>query len=276
MAISKGKLASQVLGLGKGGGGLEKLTISFEEKQFNRYTGEIEALFNPQQLSFSRTASWKHEQLADKGWSSAYGVQRFISSQPETLTIELFFDTYESRSDKLTLGHLKAAVVPTNPFAFSPEATSVKDHTDRLVDLIRVNQELHRPPHCKLRWGEFKVFEGVLTSLNHTFTMFMPDGMPVRATATCSFLEYVSESFASELHSADVHKTRVVRRNDTLQSLAAEEYNDPGLWRHIAKANNIINPRTQLIPGGVLIIPSLQPLWARFLRYLGFSKLSYW
>lgn len=259
MAINKGKLASQVLGIGSGGGGLEKLKISYEEKQLNRYTGEIEALFNPQQLSFSRTASWEHEKLADKGLFSAHGVQRFKSSEPETLTLELFFDTYESRSDKLTLGHLKAAVVPANPLFSSPEATSVKDHTDRLVKLIRVNQELHRSPHCKLRWGEFKVFEGVLTSLNHTYTMFMPDGMPVRATATCSFLEYVSESFAMELHSADVHKTRVVRRNDTLQSLAAEEYNDPGLWRHIAKANNIINPRTQLIPGVVVIIPSLQP-----------------
>lgn len=258
MAINKGKLASEVLGLGSGGGGLEKLKIEFEDK-LGKFSGEIEALFNPEELSFSRQAKWEHERLASKGIVSDFGAQRFISSDPETLSVQLFFDTYESRSDKLTLGHLKAAVVPTNPFSSSPEATSVKEHTERLVNLIRVNQELHRPPQCKLRWGEYEFFRGVLTELSHKFTMFMPDGMPVRATVDCTFVEYFTESFALELHSADVPKTRVARRHDTLQSLAAEEYNDPALWRHIARANKIINPRLQLSPGDVLIIPSLRP-----------------
>ena len=61
---------------------------------------------------------------------------------------------------------------------------------------------------------------------------------------------------ARELHSADVTKTRQVRRGDTLQSIAAEEYNDPRLWRAIATANSIVNPR-QLLPGTVLSIPKL-------------------
>jgi nucleoid-associated protein YgaU len=49
-----------------------------------------------------------------------------------------------------------------------------------------------------------------------------------------------------------------VRRNDTLHSIAAEEYRDPALWRHIAKANGIVNPR-DLKPGTVLTIPRLRP-----------------
>ncbi|MGI9303715.1 MAG: CIS tube protein [Gammaproteobacteria bacterium] len=259
MAINKGKLASEVLGLGSGGGGLEKLKIEYETKRIGKFTGRIEALFNPEELSFSRQASWKHERLASKGVASDSGVQRFISSDPETLNVQLFFDTYEKSADKLTLGHLKAAVVPTNPFMSSPEATNVKKHTEKLVDLIRVNQELHRPPQCKLKWGEYEFFKGVLTSLNHKFTMFMPDGMPVRATVDCSFVERFTESFARELHSADVPRTRVAQRGDTLQSLAAEEYNDPALWRNIARANKIISPRQQIRPGHVLIIPALRP-----------------
>jgi nucleoid-associated protein YgaU len=55
-----------------------------------------------------------------------------------------------------------------------------------------------------------------------------------------------------------VAKTRQVRRNDTLHCIAAEEYRDPALWRHIARANGIINPR-HLEPGVVLTIPRLRP-----------------
>jgi nucleoid-associated protein YgaU len=48
-----------------------------------------------------------------------------------------------------------------------------------------------------------------------------------------------------------------VRRYDTLQSLAADEYGDPALWRPIALANSIINPR-DLAAGTILTIPKLR------------------
>jgi Contractile injection system tube protein/LysM domain len=257
--INKGKLASALLGLGNGGG-LQKLTIRYEEKKARLYSGQIEALFNPSELSYARTVNWEQKQLVLGSYESAYAWQEFLSSEPETLSMDLTFDTYESHSDKLSLGHLKAAVLPANSLLAKPEATDVSVHTVRLAELASVNQELHRPPICKLEWGEFEVFTGVLTSLSHTFTMFMPNGMPVRAKVSCAFVEFVSASFAAkrrELHSADVAKTRTVRRGETLQSIAAEEYDDPTRWREIARANGIVNPRA-LVPGMQLKIPRLR------------------
>ncbi|MGH3937303.1 MAG: LysM peptidoglycan-binding domain-containing protein, partial [Pseudonocardiaceae bacterium] len=108
-------------------------------------------------------------------------------------------------------------------------------------------------------WGVFRnIFTGVLTQLDQRFTRFLADGTPVRATLSCSFIESLTRADvrAREMNSADVVKTRVVRRNDTLHSLAAEEYRDPSLWRHIANANGIVNPRN-LEPGRVLTIPKL-------------------
>ena len=64
--------------------------------------------------------------------------------------------------------------------------------------------------------------------------------------------------FAFETPSPDVAKTRVVRRGDTLSAIAAEEYGDPAVWRPIARANGIVDPR-RLPPGQVLTIPVLQP-----------------
>jgi nucleoid-associated protein YgaU len=49
-----------------------------------------------------------------------------------------------------------------------------------------------------------------------------------------------------------------VRRGDTLSSIAAEEYNDAMLWRPLAEANRINNPRV-LTPGQVLVVPVLRP-----------------
>jgi nucleoid-associated protein YgaU len=137
-------------------------------------------------------------------------------------------------------------------------ATDVRKLTDQIARLAQADVELHRPPVCHLKWGAFEIFNGVLTRLDQRFTMFLADGTPVRATLTCSFAEYQTKanSLAYESHSADVARTRIVRRNDTLHSLAAEEYNDPALWRHIARANGITNPR-DLEPGTVLTIPKL-------------------
>ncbi|MGH8571151.1 MAG: LysM peptidoglycan-binding domain-containing protein, partial [Gammaproteobacteria bacterium] len=121
------------------------------------------------------------------------------------------------------------------------------------------DQDLHHPPVCHLSWGTFTdIFTGVLTQLDQRFTLFLSDGTPVRATLSCSFLEFQTRAHrrAREMNSADVVKTRVVRRHDTLHSIAAEEYRDPSRWRHIASANGILNPR-ELKPGTVLTIPKL-------------------
>jgi contractile injection system tube protein/LysM domain-containing protein len=259
MTINKQRLAAEMLGLGMADGGLKKLQITYEQKKAPN--GTIEALFNPNKLTIARTVQWQQRRGAESGWLSSYSWQDFIESSPETLTVDLFFDTYESHSNKLSLGHLRAAVLPAGALGASAEATSVQPHIAALSKLAEVDQELHRPPYCELQWGKFKIFKGVLTHISKDFTMFMADGTPVRATANCSFVEVAARSYAvraHELHSADVAKTRVVRRSETLQSIAAEEYDDPALWRNIARANGIVNPRA-LEPGTVLKIPPLRP-----------------
>jgi nucleoid-associated protein YgaU len=211
-------------------GALEKLTIIPEQGR------KIEALFNPNKLSFSRSVTWESQ----TGAGGEFEDLVYQSSQPETLAIDLFFDTYGDQ----------------------PAATSagVVGYTEAVAQLARVDRELHRPPICTLQWGKFQIFRGVLTSLNQTFTLFLADGTPVRATLGCSFKRYRSSDEAMktiDFHSADVPKTHTVRRGDTLSSIAARHYNDPGLWRHIARANGISNPRV-LTPGQVLRVPKLR------------------
>lgn len=252
-----GKLMQATQTVSSGSGSLQKLTIQYEEEQLGIFSGKIQALFNPNKLSYARNVQWAQKKSGDKGAASAYLRQEFINSEPETLTVDLFFDTYAPPSNQLALGHQSARM------SLSPQATSVKPYTDQLSKLALINQELHRPPVCQLMWGKLAVFRGVLTSLNYTFTLFLANGTPVRAIVTCSFAQSLTEAYAAralELHSADIVKTHLVQRGDTLQSIAAKRYGDPTLWRPIAQANKdkIDNPRL-LKPGILLKIPKLQP-----------------
>ena len=258
MAVNKAKLASELVGLGSGGGSLEKLTINYYRYD-KRKLGKVEALFNPTEIGISRSVSYEPKQVAsrlDAGYFSV--VQELRAIEPATLSIDLFFDTYESRSDAGSWKRAAASMLsPLNPFQ-SGDSSPVTHLTSQVEDLAIADTELHRPPLCSLRWGRFDIFQGVLSNLDQRFTMFLSDGTPVRATLSCTFIEYTTESHMRELHSSDVAKTRIVRRDDTLQSIAAEQYGDPTLWRAIAKANGIVNPRA-VQPGTVLMIPKLRP-----------------
>ncbi|MDJ0653690.1 MAG: LysM peptidoglycan-binding domain-containing protein [Xanthomonadales bacterium] len=134
-----------------------------------------------------------------------------------------------------------------------------KKYTDGLRDLMRINTDLHAPPIVRLTWDD-QVFKGVVESLNITFTLFTPDGIPIRAKLNLTLKEYrpvevqVKDTPKS---SPDVDKRYTVRRGDSLASVSAMAYADPEQWREIAEENDIVDPRS-LEPGQVLRIPRLR------------------
>jgi len=213
---------------------LEKLKIFVEERPDKFSTNGFAVLFNPTELKLDKTANWSKVPTA--GGDTARST--FSYSDAYTLTVDLFFDTYETGED-------------------------VRDYTNEVVRLVTLDGGLRRPPRCRLSWGEnpFDDRMWALQSLNQRFTLFLGNGLPVRATLGCSFREWRSsreEAQALKRTSADVAKSRVLKRGESLSSIAAEEFNDPGLWRAIAELNGIHNPR-RVPPGLVLAIPPLKP-----------------
>ena len=240
-----------------------KLTIEHEIKLRGSFDGKIQALFNPSQLRYDNRAEWRSAGTVAQSVAGGFQRMEFQATPPATLSVDLFFDTYEGApktGSGSMLDSLRAALVPDNPFsAGTPSFIDVKQYTNAVVNLAHVQSELHRPPVCRLQWGKTVLFEGVLTQLHQDFTFFMPDGTPVRATLGCTFMAYRTFDkavTAVELHSADVAKRRIVRRGDTLTSIAVAEYNDATRWREIARENDIDNPRA-IAPGQVLVIPKL-------------------
>jgi hypothetical protein len=189
----------------------------------------IRVMFNPTQYSID-----KGNQIAEAGIPGLEApVLQYIHGNTRTLSMDLFFDTYE-------------------------EQTDVRDHTNEIYDLLGIDSDTHVPPICRISWGNFE-FRGVMDKVSGKFTLFLADGTPVRATLSVTFKEFIDVRVMvrrKPTHSADHRKTRVVRRGDSLSMIAFEEYQDAGKWRPIADANSLENPR-QLEPGRRLVIPAL-------------------
>jgi LysM repeat protein len=191
----------------------------------------IPLCFNPAEYQLQKANNFA--EIAIPGLESP--PIQFVRGASEKLSAELLVDTSD------TLDDVRVAYV------------------NKLRDLMRLNSELHAPPIVRFTWDR-QVFVGVLESLNITYVLFTPEGVPLRAKLSVALKEYrpaavqVKEKPTS---SPDFEKTYVVRRGDMLSSIAAAVYQEASFWREIAKANRIQDPRV-LQPGRVLTLPRLR------------------
>ena len=223
---------------------LAKMTIAPEPKS---NLAPIEVLFNPNAYSISKSVSWS----AATGAGNAAGqtdrrknapALQFGGGQSRTLSLELFFDTTEETDDA---------------------KKDVRSLTNNIVKLTRIVRDLdpQRPPVCVVSWGKETPpgsdfpFTGVVSQLTQRFNLFMADGRPVRATLTVAFTEYLDPT-KDELENDPEFTTRLVKRGDTLSSIAGQVYRDPTNWRVIAEANGVDDAR-RIAVGVRLNIPKL-------------------
>jgi LysM repeat protein len=189
----------------------------------------IVVLFNPTTYGLDKANTFDEATVPGLGSP----ILQFIGGGAQTLTMDLFFDTYEAGKD-------------------------VRDHTHRIYGLLAIERTTHAPPVCAFRWGTFR-FRCVLERVSGQFTLFFDDGRPARATLSVTFREVVdvqAQIRSAPTESADHTTTHVVKRDNTLSAVAAAEYGDARAWRPIAEANGIDNPR-RLAPGQALVVPPL-------------------
>ena len=211
---------------------LEKATIQAMDPSGKNIGGPITVLFNPAEYTIEKGNTF--QQTALPGLGSP--VTQFTSGGVETLTMELFFDTYTDKGGE-----------------------DVRNYAEKVSGLMKIDADLHAPPICLFQWGRVQ-FKAVLERVSSRFTMFLSNGTPVRAVLTVTFREYktLAEQLKNPaLNSADRTKRWVVKQGDSLWAIAAQVYNDPGLWRPFALTNRILYPG-RLRPGTELVIPPLE------------------
>lgn len=216
---------------------MAKAKILVLDKVGKRTVKEIAVLFNPSEYTIVNNAKLPKKEVLGVNADNT----QFISKGSETLTIELFFDTYTMREEK------------------DKKYKDVREYTKQIKDLQKIVSEDHRPPICAFSWGSLH-FKSMVQSVTERFTMFSNGGVPLRARLTVVFskVEIVTEALKeNSLESADRTKSRTLKDGEHLWNLANNEYDDSSNWRPIANANNIDNPR-KIKPGTHLIVPSLE------------------
>lgn len=204
--------------------GLAKARITVE------HTGaRFDVMFNPEEYSLNKDNNFASQAIP--GLSSP--ILQFVNGNLRTLEMELFFDTSDKRTD-------------------------VRDETQKITDLMKIDRDLHAPPVLQFSWATLQL-RCVLARANQKFVRFLEDGRPVRARVTVTFNEFIDEEReAKEVNrqTADFSKVHVVTLGETLSGIAGAIYGDPRLWRAIAVANGLDDPR-EIPPGLELRVPSL-------------------
>lgn len=207
----------------------------------NTVTGErIPVMFNPEEYTLNRENNFA--QATVPGLSAP--IVQFVSGNQQTLEMELFLDTYE-RHD--------AGDRPINK-----AGDDVRKFTKKITDLMSIDPTIHAPPPLLFTWASLS-FTCVLSRASQRFTMFLANGIPVRAKLQVTFSEFKDPDFeAKEVkrETADYSKLYVVAQGETLSSIANQVYQNPLMWRPIALNNNIDNPK-KLAMGLRLLIPKL-------------------
>lgn len=227
-------------------------------------TDTYKVQYNPKELSFEKSAQYGDINIP--GLDSP--LQQFVRGGLGKLTIELFFDTTE---DGMGVG-----------------ATSVTGHTDRVLRLVKVDGPSHAPAVVTFCWNnQFpgsviamppspkaesgaeggnksgnqsqNSFVGIAESVSQRFTLFSPEGVPLRATVTLVLREFRpldKQLKELGLSSPDRTHAHVLSTGDTLSGVSADYYGQPYSWREIATENGIEDPR-RLPVGRLVSVPAI-------------------
>jgi hypothetical protein len=224
-------------------GGLEKMKIqAFRKENFTDSAGEESVYINPEKYSHSYKICWSNVQAqGSSGYSS-----KFNKMGPEKVEFELVFDG--------------TGVVPGKiPGASLFLEDGITKQIARFKDLIFTYQgSIHSPNFLKIAWGKF-TFQCRLESLNFTYTLFKPDGTPLRARANATFIEYKSEeelALEANKTSPDLSHVLTVKAGDILPLMCFQIYGSSAYYVQVARVNGLTDFRN-LGVGTQLLFPPL-------------------
>lgn len=207
----------------------------------------IEAMFNPDQITYNKDSAWTLQPTNGQTLPNlTYGT-----ATPATLTVTLLFDGTEDgenvakKVDKLT--------------ALQKVDSSIPNGTRSGGGGGQSQSRQHRPPSVQFRWGSFLSFKAVIAKVAATFSLFLDDGTPVRASVVVTFKQIEDEDIFPNQNPTSGGRTgeRIYRLGprETLDQVAYAAFGQTGLWRGLAAFNGIDDP-LRLQAGDAILLPA--------------------
>ena len=226
-------------------GKLAKVTIlAFKDKKVQSKAGnfpEFVLPINPE----SYTENLKVEYEKKKGQGNQGTNPKYTATSPKELKLDFVLDgtgTVEGYE-----ASLKELPVPEQITRF-------------LGTVYSVNGTIHQPNRLKINWGEHLVFDCVLSGVDINYTLFKPDGTPIRAKLSATFLNYIEEEKrVKEQDNNSPYLTHVfpLRGGETLAYKAYEIYGATNYYLQVARANELTSFRN-VQEGRELVFPPIE------------------
>ena len=192
----------------------------------------IPCMYKPEKLKFTKSMNWDEEPMALRNSP----MTTFVGGNAETLSLRLILDS------------TKAGFLGVQGYIFI------------LKQLMQVPPILlNQPPLVMFMWGMLTSSMSFIKSMEYEYTFFDPSGRALRAEVNLTLVEYDMGPLAPQnpTSRSEPRRTWVVSEGQTLDWIAYQEYGESAAWRHIAKANHLMNPM-ELKAGQVLKLPARQ------------------
>jgi hypothetical protein len=224
-------------------GSLTKMKITaYEIGNFKSPVGDFTVLINPEH--YTQTYKISYSDIQAPG--SSGGSPNFCKVPSQTVEFELIFDGTG------VVGSQLPGVVPYT-------ADGVADQLKKFKELVYdFEGEIHSPKYLELAWGTF-LFTCRLTALTLTYTLFKPDGTPLRARAKTTFISYNDETelaLSANKSSPDLSHVLTVKAGDTLPLICYDIYGSSAYYFQVARVNGLSDFRN-LVAGTHLLFPPL-------------------
>lgn len=212
---------------------MKKLNIiAYSDEQFTRKIGEQALQINPETYSHNHVATYNPAQTTD----TAGTTTKYSKIEPETVSFSFYLDGTGVVS-KLNLSN------------------AIKQFKQLVY---QYNGDIHSPNYLLLLWGDF-IFKCRLTKLDIEYTLFDPDGIPLRAKLSPGFQQYLSPDDLAKIsgkNSPDMTHLRQAGAGDTLPLMCQRIYGDSRHYLMVANHNGLTHFR-DLQPGQSIVFPPL-------------------
>jgi len=219
-------------------GTLEALKITgYTDEEFSTaFSGKpYTAMINPDSLKWQASIEYNDQQAADSSSAS----QKYKSTPSDKLSFDIVIDC--------------TGVVDS-------KRTNMMNEIGSLRSIVYTyNGKIHRPNFVKIQWGKNISFNGVLTSMDISYTLFKPDGTPLRAKVSLSFSRYISPSTVVKQDapkSPDVTHMMQVVEGVSLPQMCLSVWKDETKYIQVARFNDL-NKFRNLQSGSKLIFPPI-------------------
>ncbi len=216
-------------------GNLTKLAVeAFADQLYKKPAGKsFSVQVNPNQIDLKKQVRLEETQTLNVQQQST----GYLNHSPETLSFDTIIDA-------------TGAV---------PGARDIQQEIRLIEEVIYfINGEIHQPNFLVVSWGTF-VFKGMLDSLGYQYTLFAPDGKPLRVKVSFSFKAVADPKEAAKragLESPDLSRVVELKTGETIASWCHEIYGDMSYSKDVAAVNRLSGIR-DVEPGTKVLFPPL-------------------